>query len=45
MKGEGVGVRSLARSTSRVEGHVGALKWIRMNDKRPNYSHEHAQNK
>jgi len=25
MKGEGVGVHSLARSTSRVEGHVGVL--------------------
>jgi hypothetical protein len=26
-KGEGVGVRSLARSTSRVEGRVGTLGW------------------
>jgi hypothetical protein len=27
MKGEGVEVRSLARSTLGVEGHVGALGW------------------
>jgi len=26
-EGEGVGVRSLARSTSGVEGHVGASRW------------------
>jgi len=26
-KGEGVGARSLARSTSEVEGHAGAPKW------------------
>jgi hypothetical protein len=27
MKGEGIGACSLARSTSRVEGHVRALGW------------------
>jgi len=27
MEGEGVGVRSLAHSTSGVEGHVGAPGW------------------
>jgi hypothetical protein len=26
-EGEGVGARSLARNISRVEGHVGALRW------------------
>ncbi len=26
-KGEGIGARSLARNTSGVEGHVGALGW------------------
>jgi hypothetical protein len=27
MEGEGIGVRSLACSTSRVEGHVGTSEW------------------
>jgi hypothetical protein len=27
MEGEGVGVRSLAHNTSRVEEHAGALGW------------------
>jgi hypothetical protein len=27
MKGKGVGVRSLARNTSRVEGHAKVLRW------------------
>jgi hypothetical protein len=26
-EGEGVGARSLARNTSRVEGHVKVLRW------------------
>jgi len=27
IKGEGVGARSLARNTSRLEGHAGVLGW------------------
>jgi hypothetical protein len=27
MEGEGVGVHSMARNTSGVEGHAGALEW------------------
>jgi hypothetical protein len=45
MKGEGVGVRPLARNTSKVEGRDGAPGWDWTSDKLFNYSHELAQTK
>jgi len=44
-KGKKVGARSLAHSTSGVEGRVGALGWTRKIDKQFNYSHEVVQTK
>jgi hypothetical protein len=44
-KGEGVGVRSLVRNTSRVEGVLELWDGTKKIDKQINYSHELAQTK
>jgi hypothetical protein len=46
MEGQGVGVRSLVRYTSGVEGVCWSFGMgTRMSDKQVNYSHGHAQTK
>jgi len=46
MEGEGVGARSLTRSTLKVHGHVRALGWGTTKiDKRVNYLHGPTQTK